>query len=51
MDPFILAKVLQSPPEEDQDLMVSLVIFEWQDDNLIGVYPSPTSTAKVWKVP
>lgn len=36
VDPFILAKFLPSDIEGDSDPLVSLVIFEWQDEALIG---------------
>lgn len=42
VDPFILLKFL--PYEGDQDPVVSLVIFEWKDEDLIGVYASPDAT-------
>lgn len=42
MDPFILLNFL--PYEGDQDPVVSLVMFEWKDEDLIGVYPSADST-------
>lgn len=45
VDPFILLKFL--PYEGDQDPVVSLVIFEWKDEDLIGVYASADAT-QVW---
>lgn len=39
VDPFILIKFL--PQQSEQDPVVSLVVFEWKDEDLIGVYPSP----------
>lgn len=42
VDPFILLKFL--PYEGDQDPVVSLVIFEWKDEDLIGVYATPDAT-------
>lgn len=42
VDPFILLKFL--PYQGDQDPVVSLVIFEWKDEDLIGVYPTPEAT-------
>lgn len=44
VDPFILMKFL--PYTGDQDPVVSLVIFEWKDEDLIGVYPSADATQK-----
>lgn len=40
MDPFILTKFIQATPEGDGDPIVSLVIFEWKDEDLVGVWPS-----------
>lgn len=40
MDPFILTKFIQATPEGDKDPIVSLVIFEWKDEDLVGVWPS-----------
>lgn len=40
MDPFILTKFVQVTPEGDADPVVSLVIFEWKDEDLVGVWPS-----------
>lgn len=45
VDPFILMKFL--PYEGDEDPIVSLVVFEWKDEDLIGVYPSADATQKV----
>lgn len=45
VDPFILIKFL--PQQSDQDPIVSLVVFEWKDEDLIGVYPSPDAP-QVW---
>lgn len=42
VDPFILLKFL--PYEGDTDPVVSLVIFEWKDEDLIGVYPTADAT-------
>ena len=36
IDPFILAKFLPSDIADSTDPLVSLVIFEWQDESLIG---------------
>lgn len=40
VDPFILAKFIKTMPERDDDPLVSLVIFEWRDEDLVGVWPS-----------
>lgn len=45
VDPFILTKFIKA--EEDKakegsdDPLVSLVVYEWRDESLIGVWPSP----------
>lgn len=36
MDPFILTRFSQDPEAGDSDPLVSLVIFEWNDESLIG---------------
>lgn len=45
VDPFILIKFL--PVTTDADPIVSMVIFEWKDENFIGVLPSPDAQQKV----
>ena len=41
VDPFILTKfVKNTEAADDADPIVSLVIFEWRDEELIGVYPT-----------
>lgn len=40
VDPFILTKFIQATPEGGEDPIVSLVIFEWKDEDLVGVWPS-----------
>ena len=40
VDPFILTKFIQTTPEGDEDPIVSLVVFEWKDEDLVGVWPS-----------
>lgn len=44
VDPFILTKFIQATPEGDEDPIVSLVIFEWKDEDLVGVWPSEDAT-------
>ena len=36
MDPFILTKFIKPRENEQGDPVVSLVVFEWSDKNLIG---------------
>ena len=42
VDPFILVKFLPDQTSDDSDPLASLIIFEWQDEDLIGVYPPST---------
>ena len=39
-DPFILTTFTEETPEGDEDPVVSLVVFEWKDHDLIGIWPS-----------
>lgn len=39
VDPFILIKFIKNEEAGDSDPLASLVIFEWQDEALIGRYP------------
>lgn len=43
IDPYILASLTKASPEPDQDVFVSLVVFEYRDEDMIGVWPSPDS--------
>ncbi|PWY67164.1 hypothetical protein BO70DRAFT_366340 [Aspergillus heteromorphus CBS 117.55] len=36
VDPFILTKFIQAPGSSESNPLVSMVIFEWTDENLIG---------------
>ncbi|KAI4168396.1 MAG: hypothetical protein LQ343_006405 [Gyalolechia ehrenbergii] len=45
MDPYIQATIKKAPPP-DQDELVSLVVFEFRDEDLIGVGPSPDAPEK-----
>ena len=40
VDPFILTKFIKATPEGDKDPLVSLVMYEWRDEELVGVWPS-----------
>ena len=37
MDPFILTKFISPKSMDDVDPIVSIVVFEWRDKDLIGV--------------
>ena len=50
-DPFILTKFMQNTPEGDEDPVVSLVIFEWKDEELVGVWPSEDAAkVRAWSL-
>lgn len=36
MDPHILVKFRKTQPEGENDPLVSLIMFEWKDENLVG---------------
>ena len=40
VDPFILTKFIKTTPEGDEDPLVSLVVFEWRDEDLVGRWPN-----------
>ncbi|KAI9816772.1 MAG: hypothetical protein M1827_001417 [Pycnora praestabilis] len=46
IDPFILTTFTQTIPEGDADPIVSLVIFEWKDEDYVGRFPTPESREK-----
>ncbi|KAI9796078.1 MAG: hypothetical protein M1833_006500 [Piccolia ochrophora] len=46
VDPFILTKFEKKDVEGDADPIVSLVIFEWGDEEFIGKRPQPTLPEK-----
>ncbi|KAL7626897.1 Membrane protein ptm1 [Parahypoxylon ruwenzoriense] len=46
VDPFIHTIFPNKTVEGDDDPIVSLVIFEWKDRDLIGVYPNPDALQK-----
>ena len=39
VDPYVLVKFIQPEINTTTDSIVSLVIFEWQDVDLIGILP------------
>ncbi|OTB08403.1 hypothetical protein M426DRAFT_317024 [Hypoxylon sp. CI-4A] len=45
-DPFILVNFPNKTVEGDDDPIVSLVMFEWKDQDLIGVLPNPDALQK-----
>ncbi|KAI1384616.1 lung seven transmembrane receptor-domain-containing protein [Hypoxylon trugodes] len=46
IEPFIETVFPETAVEGDQDPIVSLIIFEWKDQDLIGVYPNPDAFQK-----
>ena len=46
-DPFILTKLLKATSEDNPDPQVSLIVFEWKDEDLVGVLAKPEDE-KVW---
>ncbi|KAI4105053.1 MAG: hypothetical protein L6R37_002941 [Teloschistes peruensis] len=45
-DPYILTTLEKATPPPDQDVFISLVIFEFRDEDLIGIWPTPDSLDK-----
>ena len=43
-DPFISIKFNKLDENNDSDPIVSLVVFEWRDEALVGVWPSDDAT-------
>ena len=39
-DPFVLTKFVKTTPKGDEDPVVSLVIYEWRDEDFVGVWPT-----------
>lgn len=54
VDPFILTKFIKGkkdkPDQATDDPLVSLVVYEWRDESLIGVWPSQEA-AEVGNLP
>lgn len=48
VDPFILARFSQDPEAGESDPLVSLVIFEWNDEELIGKSISDDPDVSFW---
>jgi hypothetical protein len=44
VDPFILVNFLNSTQKSSSDSVISLVVYEWKDEDLIGVWPSPDAS-------
>ncbi|KAM0818960.1 putative Membrane protein PTM1 [Seiridium cardinale] len=47
VDPFISIVFPKADVPDDQDPIVSIVIFEWKDESLVGVQADPTSYDRV----
>lgn len=39
-DPFVLTEFVKTTLSGDEDPLVSLVVFEWRDEDFVGVWPS-----------
>lgn len=48
VDPFISVKFLQEAVEDESDPVASLVIFEWNDEHLIGRAPSDDAEVDIY---
>lgn len=48
VDPFILINFEKQSPDGDADPIVSLVVFEWKDEDFVGRYPDSEALA-VWR--
>ncbi|KAI1826147.1 lung seven transmembrane receptor-domain-containing protein [Xylaria intraflava] len=46
VDPFILTVFPNDTVKGDEDPIVSLIIFEWKDQDLIGAFPNPEAFTK-----
>ncbi|KAI0104181.1 lung seven transmembrane receptor-domain-containing protein [Nemania sp. FL0031] len=46
VEPFILTVFPNDTIKADEDPVVSLIIFEWKDQDLIGVFPNPEAFTK-----
>jgi len=44
VDPFILTRFMKDESKDDGDPLVSIVIFEWQDEPLIGRYKNSSDS-------
>lgn len=44
VDPFILVKFVEGKAPEDADPVTSLIVFEWQDEELIGRMPDDANS-------
>ena len=41
VDPFILTKYNKAKDSDDKDTFVSVIIYEFKDEDLVGMWPSP----------
>lgn len=44
VDPFIVTQFVKSEEGNGDDPIVGIVIYEWKDEGLIGVWPSDGAT-------
>ena len=51
MDPFVLTEFVKTTPLGDEDPLVSVVVFEWSDEDYVGVWPTQGAAAVGDKLP
>lgn len=44
VEPFILTKFIKAADDAPGNPIVSLIIYEWKDEDLIGIWPSGEAT-------
>ncbi|KAL8739967.1 MAG: hypothetical protein Q9190_007278 [Brigantiaea leucoxantha] len=47
VDPFILTKYNKAKDSDDKDTFVSVIIYEFKDEDLVGMWPSPEAPEKM----
>lgn len=41
VEPFILVNIVKAAQKSISDPLIALVVYEWRDEDLIGILPSP----------
>lgn len=44
VEPFILVTFNKAAQKSISDALIALVVYEWKDEDLIGILPSPDAT-------
>ena len=44
VEPFISINFIKSAQKSITDSLIALVVYEWKDEDLIGILPSPDAT-------